>query len=120
MMSHKYVVVLKNPNGSDTIHSKHENEHDALEKLYEIGRFRKDARIEYPDFESRKHDYFSLSKFGLELVMDLFGRMYSEGSSTFANEKALDSIAELIMEMAELHKEALDKADYEIDMLIRK
>ncbi len=116
----KYFVVLKNPDGSDTTHSKHENEHDALESLYQIKRFRKNARIEYPDFEIRKHDYFSLSKFGLELVMSLFSRMYSEGSGTFANEKALDSIAELIMEMAEIHKEALDKAEHEIDRLLRK
>ena len=120
MMSHKYVVVLKNQNGSDTTHSKHESEHDALESLYQIKRFRKNARIEYPDFESRKHDYFSLSKFGLELVMDLFSRMYSTGSTTFENEKALDSLAELIMEMAEIHKDALDKAEHEFDMLIRK
>ena len=119
-MTIKYFVVLKNPNGSDTTHSKHENEHDALESLYQIKRFRKNARIEYPDFESRKHDYFSLSKFGLELVMDLFSRMYSTGSTTFENEKALDSLAELIMEMAEIHKDALDKAEHEFDMLIRK
>lgn len=119
-MTVKYFVVLKNPDGSDTTHSKHENEHDALESLYQIKRFRKNARIEYPDFESRKHDYFSLSKFGLELVMDLFSRMYSTGSTTFENEKALDSLAELIMEMAEIHKDALDKAEHEIDMLIRK
>jgi hypothetical protein len=46
--------------------------------------------------------------------------MYSTGSNTFANEKALDSLAELIMEMAEIHKSALDKAEHEIDMLIRK
>lgn len=116
----KYFVVLKNPDGSDTTHSKHENEHDALESLYQIKRFRKNARIEYPDFESRKHDYFSLSKFELELVMDLFSRMYSTGSTTFENEKALDSLAELIMEMAEIHKDALDKAEHEFDMLIRK
>jgi hypothetical protein len=116
----KYCIVLKNPDGSDTTHSKHENEHDALESLYQIKRFRKNARIEYPDFESRKHDYYSLSKFGLELVWGLFSRMYSTGSSTFANEKALDSLAELIMEMAEIHKEALDMAEHEIDMLIRK
>ena len=101
-MTIKYFVVLKNPDGSDTTHSKHENEHDA------------------PDFESRKHDYFSLSKFELELVMDLFSRMYSTGSTTFENEKALDSLAELIMEMAEIHKDALDKAEHEFDMLIRK
>ena len=119
-MTIKYFVVLKNPNGSDTTHSKHENEHDALESLYQIKRFRKNARIEYPDFESRKHDYYSLSKFGLELVWGLFCRMSSEGSSTFENEKALDSLAELIMEMVEIHKEALDKAEHEIDMLIRK
>jgi hypothetical protein len=119
-MTIKYFVVLKNPNGSDTIHSKHENEHDALQSLYQIKRFRKNARIEYPDFESRKHDYYSLSKFGLELVWGLFCRMYSTGSNTFANEKALDSLAELIMEMAEIHKSALDKAEHEIDMLIRK
>ena len=116
----KYFVVLKNPDGSDTTHSKHENEHDALESLYQIKRFRKNARIEYPDFESRKHDYFSLSKFGLELVMDLFSRMYSTGSTTFENEKALDSLAELIMEMAEIHKDALDKAEHEFNLLIRK
>ena len=116
----KYFVVLKNPDGSDTTHSKHENEHDALESLYQIKRFRKNARIEYPDFERRKHDYFSLSKFGLELVMDLFSRMYSTGSTTFENEKALDSLAELIMEMAEIHKDALDKAEHEFDLLIRK
>lgn len=119
-MNVKYCVVLKNLDGSDTTHSKHENEHDALQSLYQIKRFRKNARIEYPDFESRKHDYYSLSKFGLELVWGLFCRMYSTGSSTFENEKALDSLSELIMEMAEIHKEALDKAEHEFDMLIRK
>jgi hypothetical protein len=119
-MTIKYCVVFKNPNGSDTTHSKHETEHDALESLYQIVRFRKNARIEYPDFESRKHDYYSLSKFGLELVWGLFCRMYSTGSSTFENEKALDSLSGLIMELAEIHKDVLDKAEHEIDMLIRK
>lgn len=115
----KYLVVSQQPDGSDLTHSKHIGEHDALKSLYQIKRFRKEARIEYPDYESRKHDYLSLSKFGLELIMGLFIRVFSEGSSTFENEKALDELAGIIMELAEIHHEALNKAEHEVNALIR-
>ncbi|MCX7104817.1 MAG: hypothetical protein NTU70_06015 [Methylococcales bacterium] len=52
--------------------------------------------------------------------MGLFTRLSSDGSATFENEKALDDLAGVIMQMGDIHKEALDKAEHEIDMLIRK
>jgi hypothetical protein len=118
MMSHKYVVVLKNPDGSDDIHSKHENEHDALEKLYAVGRFRKDARIEFSDYANRKHDFDSIEKHGHKLIMGLFTRLSSDGSATFENEKALDDLAGVIMQMGDIHRESMDKAQHEINALI--
>jgi hypothetical protein len=51
--------------------------------------------------------------------MGLFSRVFSEGSSTFENEKALDELAGIIMKLAEIHHEALNKAEHEVNALIR-
>jgi hypothetical protein len=126
-----YLVVLTKSDGNDVIHSEYKSGAKALKAMYKIKLHYEAVRIEYSDYAARKHDCLNLSKFGLELIMGLFSRIYSEGTSTYENEKALDELAGVINELTELHiesmsaeqavdhLESLDKLQHEIDALIR-